>query len=200
VVVKAENGGEEPEKGEYDLGKLRSRDAGTFAAIVREYQDMVYNLALRMVRDRELAEDLSQEVFLKVHRGLPSFQGQSSLSTWIYRITCNVVVTEMQKARHRYETIALDEIESEIAYHKRGENPAAGPLEKMERAETAHLLEALLGRLEPRKRMVLTLYYQGGRTYAEIGEILGIPIGTVKTLLFRAKQELRILFEKEAER
>ena len=65
---------------------------------------MVFNLALRMVRDRELAEDLTQEVFVKVYQGLPGFGGRSSLSTWIYRIAFNTVMSEMEKARYRYET------------------------------------------------------------------------------------------------
>jgi RNA polymerase sigma-70 factor (ECF subfamily) len=195
--VNGENGGVDPESAEGFLATLRSGDHTAFAILVERHQDMVYNLALRMVKDRELAEDLSQETFVKVYRGLPSFKGHSSLSTWIFRIAYNVAVTELEKARHRYEAVALEEVESGMEPHGAGAGEPGGPLEEMERTEMVRIVERLIEKLDPQKRSVLTLYYQGGRSYKEICDIMEIPMGTVKTLLFRAKEELRDLYGKE---
>ena len=150
-----------------------------------------------MVKDRELAEDLAQEAFVKVYRGLPSFKGHSSLSTWIFRIAYNVALTELEKARHRYEAVPLEEAESGMESHGTGARETGGPVEEMERAEMVRLLERLIEKLDPQKRSVLTLYYQGGKSYKEICDIMDIPMGTVKTVLFRAKEELRDLCGKE---
>jgi RNA polymerase sigma-70 factor (ECF subfamily) len=180
------------ERNDAFLDRLRAGDRKAFAAFVEEHQDMIYNLVLRMVRDRELAQDLAQEVFLKAYRGLASFRGGSTLATWVYRIAYNTAVTELQRARYRYERTDLDDPETEMTADP--VDPSADPLARLEQSDAAARLQELIGRLKPRQRTALLLHYQGGRTYEEIAEIMDIPMGTVKTALFRAKDTLRKLF------
>jgi RNA polymerase sigma-70 factor (ECF subfamily) len=151
---------------------------------------MVYNLALRMVHDRELAEDLSQVVFMKAHKGLISFRGGSSLSTWIYRIAYNTAVSELQRARYRYEKPEHDDTDVESS-HPAHEPAAPDPLSILERTEAAQRVRRLIDRLKPQQRLALLLYYQGGKSYIEISEIMEIPMGSVKNTIFRAKDSLR---------
>lgn len=178
------------------LEKLRSREREAFRLLVEMHQDMVWNLALRMVKQRELAEDLSQEIFLRVYKALPSFRGGSSLSTWIYRITWNVVMTEMQKPCHRDRMEALDEIVEDSARSVHSVHPASDPLSELERSDTSRRVNELMERLAPRQKMALALFYQGGKSYKEISQIMDVPMGTVKTLVFRAKESMRAMLAK----
>lgn len=182
--------------------KLRSRDRKAFEALVDEHQNMVYTVCLRVAKDADLAADLAQEVFMKVYRALPSFRGESELSTWIYRIAYNTAVSEIAKARYRYEVIGT-EIQEESAASESDSAPAgeggaavfAAPtqLDELERQDRMELVERLIELLNPDQRMVVTLYYQAERSYREIARIMDVPIGTVKTLLFRAKERMRRL-------
>jgi len=174
------------------LDKLVSGDGEAFRELVSRYSQIVYNISLRMVRDRELAEDLTQEVFVKVYKALPRFRKRSKLSTWLYRIAYNTSMTEMEKARYRYE---MDDIED---VRLQGKLDSARDfdnniLDRLERKELASMVESLIEKLKPEQRMVLTLHYAGEKSYKEISEIMGLPMGTVKTLLFRAKACLRAM-------
>jgi RNA polymerase sigma-70 factor (ECF subfamily) len=173
------------------LDRLKTGDRDAFNVLVADYSEMVFNLALRMVRARELAEDLTQEVFVKVFKGLPGFRGRSSLSTWIYRIAYNTAVSEMEKVRYRYETTDLDDLDSTVKSDTAFAESSGDFLDAIDRSETVQKLNHLIEELKPEQKWAMTLYYMGDKTYEEISEIMGAPMGTVKTLLFRAKSELR---------
>jgi RNA polymerase sigma-70 factor (ECF subfamily) len=174
------------------LDKLVSGDEEAFRKLVSRHSQIVYNISLRMVRDRELAEDLTQEVFVKVYKALPRFRRRSKLSTWLYRIAYNTAMTELERARYRYE---MDDVEDERLQGKLDSAREFNDniLDKLERDELAARVESLIEKLNPEQRMVMTLYYNGEKSYKEISEIMGLPMGTVKTLLFRAKAGLRAM-------
>jgi RNA polymerase sigma-70 factor (ECF subfamily) len=199
LLVNSQINGVDLDRDEAFLERLRSGDREAFSTLVDMNQDMVYNLTLKMVRDRELAEDLSQEVFIKVYRALPSFGGRSRLSTWIYRIAYNVSVTELQKARHRYERTDIDEPAGEETPGMVQVSGAVDPHEELERSEMMRRVAELIEKLKPQQRLAILLYYQGERSYEEISEVMKLPMGTVKTLLFRAKEALRDLCRAEGE-
>ena len=160
---------------------------------------MVYNVALKITGDGELAEDLCQETFIKIFRGLSSFRGESSLSTWIYRIVYNVSMSEMKKARYRQEG-SRGENRDHGNRREQTDSHAPGatdPLRELERMELKQTMAGLIRRLAPRQRLAILFRYQGEKSYQEISEIMELPIGTVKTLLFRAKDSLRELMRKE---
>jgi RNA polymerase sigma-70 factor (ECF subfamily) len=194
--LKRAEGTADLDRDEAFLDQLRVRDHRAFERLVDAFGPMVYNLVLRLVRDRDLAEDLTQEIFIRIYGGLPRFRGGSRLSTWIYRITHNAAMNELQKARYRREGLGLDEIgPGEPA----GADFTEDPLERVERDESRRRMARWIEELRPEQRSALTLYYSAGKNYREIADILEVPIGTVKTLLYRAKKELRGRLRKERE-
>ncbi|MBI1840533.1 MAG: RNA polymerase sigma factor [Verrucomicrobia bacterium] len=156
-----------------------------FERIVAEFKGRIFGLSFSMTHDAALAEDLTQDVLLKVWKALPGYNsGQASLSTWIYTITRNTCLTEL-KRRSRGPTVSLDAPEMERVAEAL-ESLTAPPAEAGVESET----QALLSRLHPRHRQILVLFYMEQKAYGEMAAMLGIPLGTVKTLLFRARREL----------
>jgi RNA polymerase sigma-70 factor, ECF subfamily len=147
-----------------------------FELIVTAYKDRVFGLAYSMVGEVTAAEDVTQEVFLKVWRAVPNFEARSSLSTWIYAITRNTCLN-FRATAHQRASARRDYSERELR------SPSRDP-------DAPLLVEELLRKLPPEYRRVLTLYYLGDHSCEEVGNRLDMPIGTVKTYLHRAKRLL----------
>ena len=156
-----------------------------FELLVDRYQDKVFHLALSLMRDRQLAEDMAQEVFMRIWRGLAGYSGAASLSTWIYAVGRNTCLSELKRRALRPRLLM-----EESALDRAADTPVAAP-----GSEAALDVKVLLDRLPERYRQALTLYYLEERSYQEVAEILGVPMGTVKTFLHRAKKELVELSE-----
>lgn len=164
-----------------------SHDA--FRELVTRYQRPVFSIVVRMVRDRSDAEDLAQEVFVKVYRALGSYDPKRKLSSWIFKIAHNAAIDHLRR-----QGLATVPLEGE------GEEPgpadfvadagAETPEAAAERGDLARAFEAGLGRLRPEYREVLVLRFQEGLAYEEIAEVTGLPLGTVKTHLHRARKAL----------
>jgi RNA polymerase sigma-70 factor, ECF subfamily len=152
--------------------------------LLPRYRDRVFRLAWSMLRDEATAEDMAQDVFVRVWRALPSFHGEASLSTWIYAITRNRCLTELKRRASR-PTISMHDPNVEETLDTIPAMQVAAS-----EAGTTQDVEALLAELPERYRRVLTLFYLEQRKYEEVAEMLGLPMGTVKTFLFRAKREL----------
>ena len=155
-----------------------------FAPLLECFKDRVFRLAFSILRNETHAEDATQEVFLKIWKGLPAYHGGASLSTWIYAITRNTCFTEL-KRRARRPTVSLQEPEMEAAS---GWIPALQCADPEPGSESD--VEVLLSKLPENYRRVITLFYLESKAYQEVALMLDIPLGTVKTLLFRAKKEL----------
>jgi RNA polymerase sigma-70 factor (ECF subfamily) len=155
-----------------------------FAPLLECFKDRVFRLAFSILRNETHAEDATQEVFLKIWKGLPAYHGGASLSTWIYAITRNTCFTEL-KRRDRRPTVSLQEPEMEAAS---GWIPALQCADPEPGSESD--VEVLLSKLPENYRRVITLFYLESKAYQEVALMLDIPLGTVKTLLFRAKKEL----------
>ncbi len=154
-------------------------DERAFGELVDRYKDLVYGMVTRLSGDRSQVEDLAQDVFLKVHRGLPYFRGEARLATWIYRIVANVCVQARTKRR---EVTATDELPD------RGAADASfSDLELRDRLEKA------IAQLPDQYRLLIAAHYLQGVQYEALAEALNIPLGTVKTHLYRAKRQLREL-------
>lgn len=155
-----------------------------FGLLLERFKEKVFRLAFSILRNETHAEDAVQDVFVRIWKGLASYHGGASLSTWIYTITRNTCLTEL-KRRGRHPTVSLQEPEMEAASDfvpaLRSADPEAGL--EMD-------VEVLLAKLPDNYRQVITLFYLEQKAYEEVAEMLGIPLGTVKTLLFRAKKEL----------
>ena len=174
-------------------------DEQAFAEIVDRYKVMVYSIVARVVQDSEVAEDLAQEVFLRVYRGLRSFRGKSKLSTWIYKIAYRVCLEELKRPHRRHPITSLDGVSDDAEREPTRELVYAADA-AFDQIDLSESMDHWLGTLPPHYRMAITLYYLGDRSYLEIAEVMGVPIGTVKTYLHRAKRALkdRILREGKA--
>jgi RNA polymerase sigma-70 factor (ECF subfamily) len=171
------------------IARCREGSDTAFAELVDAFKSLVYGVILRSTNDAARADDLAQEVFLKIHRGLPYFLGQARLSTWIYRIVLNVCSEVRIPTRHT----ALDDITpgTELTRGVASRDRAFGDVELRDRMDKA------LARLPPHARFLVSAHYLDGKKYEELAEALGMPVGTVKTHLFRAKRRLRELLETE---
>ena len=170
--------------------RAKRGDQDAFEQLVLDNQNRIYSLALRLMGDREEAADLAQEVFLKAWQGLPTFQGESSFSTWLYRLTSNVCIDALRRNRRRQavaETVSLDDDDSWI-------EPAdweGDPQRLLERAELSRAVERGLEALPDHFRQVLVLRELSGLSYQEIGTAMELDLGTVKSRIARARVALR---------
>ncbi len=151
-----------------------------FGILVERYERAVYHLAVRTLHDGEEAKDATQEAFFKAYRALRTFRPGAKFSTWIFTIAYHACCDRLAK-RKRYSG---DELPDRA-------DPAAGPQECAETADEARRLRAAIDALPEKYRTVITLFHLQNRQYEEIAEVLGLPMGTVKTHLFRAKELLR---------
>lgn len=168
-------------------------DEDACTRLVTDHQRMVYQLALHLLGDPQEALDLSQEVFLRVFQVLPQFRGQSSLRTWIYRIVVNHASNRQRwwRRRHRAQQVPLDEqtaTHGEIAESRN----FAQPDRVLQQRETAGLVWGALDRLPFDQRAVIVLREIDGLSYEEIATSLGVVVGTVKSRLARARENLRV--------
>lgn len=159
--------------------------------LLPRYRDKVFRLSFSMLRERAMAEDTTQDIFLRVWRALPGFAGQSQLSTWIYAIAKNACLSELRKRR---PTVSLDQSDEEDSY-----NPAVAALAAPEADDSATVsVGQLLEQLPERYRQAVVLFYMEDKSYEQTATSLGLPLGTVKALLHRARKRL-IELTKEAE-
>lgn len=168
-----------------------------FRELVRRYERPVFSLIYRMVRDRETAEDLSQDTFIKVLNHIDRYRPEFKLSSWLFKIANNVAIDALRK--RQLDTISMDgsphaataaEIEaSSFDVEARQESA----LEELEAKEIGAAIEEAIAQLRPEYRSCILLRHVEGRSYEEIATTLDLPLGTVKTYIHRARNELRIL-------
>jgi RNA polymerase sigma-70 factor (ECF subfamily) len=160
-----------------------------FGTLVERYERAVYYLALRTMREAEEAKDAAKEAWIKAYRALASFRPGAKFATWIFTICYRVCCDRLAK-RKRF----TGEEPPDVA------DPAAGPEQAVEAADDALRLRAAIAALPEKYRVVITLFHLQGRQYEEIAAVLDLPLGTVKTHLFRAKDLLRAALGPTAQR
>ena len=169
--------------------RAKRGDRRAFRMLVDRHKHMVFNVALRMLRNREDAEDAAQEAFLRAFRSIGTFRGQAKFSSWLVRIAINVSLSFAERAYTKQTFVEFHEEADGAGPHLTNENMS--PEEIATRKDFGERIRALVGTLPPRYRAVITLYYLEERSYQEVADILEIPLGTVKTHLHRAKEHLR---------
>jgi RNA polymerase sigma-70 factor (ECF subfamily) len=164
------------------IERCRTGDDIAFGELVERYKHLVYGMVWRLAGDRSQTDDLAQEVFLKVYRGLPYFRGEARLSTWIFRIVSNVC----SEARGRHTA----KVQGAPPLREPGRSDGAfADLELRDRLDKA------IAQLPEQYRFLIAAHYLDGVQYEALAEALDIPIGTVKTHLYRAKRRLRELLQ-----
>jgi RNA polymerase sigma-70 factor (ECF subfamily) len=164
------------------IARARRGDPSAFEEIVRLYQRRVYGVALRIVRAHDVADDVTQEAFLRAWRSLDRFDLERPFGPWVCRIAANLAVNHVRSPRAREEGLPDGHAET------RSSGP--GPLGALLDAEGARVLETAMGQLPQEQRAVLVLRVVEDLSYAEIAETLGISPGTVMSRLFRARERL----------
>jgi RNA polymerase sigma-70 factor (ECF subfamily) len=166
-----------------------------FRELVRRYERPVFSLVYRMVRDRETAEDLAQDAFIKVLNHIDRYSPEFKFSSWIFKIANNVAIDHLR--RRRIDTISMDgsphaasaaEVDAS-SFDLAAEQESA--LDELAAKELGSAIEAAIGRLRPEYRACIMLRHVEGRSYEEIASTLDLPLGTVKTYIHRARHELR---------
>jgi RNA polymerase sigma-70 factor (ECF subfamily) len=168
-----------------------------YRELISRYQRPVFSLIFRMVRDRELAEDLAQETFVKVLNAIDSYRPEYKFSSWIFKIANNASIDHLRK--RSLDTLSLDgspHAESADAIEATTlqiGDQAESALDEVTSRELGSQIEEAIAQLRPEYRSCIILRHVDGRPYEEIAEMLDLPLGTVKTYIHRARNELRIL-------
>lgn len=180
----------------------RRGDPGALTDLLKSYQKRVYGICYRMVGHREDAADLTQDALIRVLEGLPSYDGRSKLSTWVFRVTMNCCLSHLRKAKVR-QAGSLDEPvdATGLARHQKlpdQREPAAE--QRIEQEEQRAALFRALAALDPDARAMLVLRDLQDLDYQQLADVLSVPVGTVKSRLFRARAALRGAAEVELDR
>jgi len=157
---------------------------------VRDHQEMVFRTLLRLTGSRENVDDLAQDVFLRLYRALPTFRGESLITTYLYRITVNVAQDEW-KRRRRDDRSHVSLSDETSAWEDRLPHPDRNAEQQLQEREFQQSVEEQLQRLSQIERTILILYHQEERSYEQIAYTLGLPLGTVRTHLHRGRKKLR---------
>ncbi len=176
------------EQNDTQLVKASQRgDQQAFALLVQRHQQRVFALSMRLLQDTEEAKEATQEAFLAAWQGLPRFRGDALFSSWLYRIAYHCCMHVLDCRRR--EQLLREEMEAEQMRFDMGKEQQA--MKNIERHDQQGMLRENLEQLPPKYRMVLGLRYLQDRTYEEMADILAMPLGTIKTQLFRAKHLLK---------
>ena len=173
---------------------LRSQqgDVRAFDELVEKYHGKIYGLTYNMTSNREDAEDLTQEVFVKAFEALPRFRGNSSFYTWLYRIAVNKTIN-YRKKRNRKRTLSLDQFDQEIkgddVYHDL--TAKGSPLRSMSLSELQEKLNEALQHLSEKHRTVVVMHDMQGIPHEEIAKVVKASVGTVRSRLFYARRQMQ---------
>jgi RNA polymerase sigma-70 factor (ECF subfamily) len=157
-----------------------------YADLVKRHQRFVFTLAMRFAKNREDAEEIAQDCFIKAYRSLSAFQRQSKFSTWLYSIVYTTAMTFLRKRR-----VDTDSIDDENTYIQLENSSSSPDVNSAENKSRSYYLNQAITQLMPDDAAIITLFYMGEQSLDEIGKTLGIETNTVKVKLFRARQRLK---------
>ncbi|NDV17079.1 sigma-70 family RNA polymerase sigma factor [Muricauda sp. TY007] len=176
------------------ISEIRKGNARAFSDLVDSYKDLVFTLSIRMLGNREEAEEVSQDVFIKVYKSLPTFKGDSKLSTWMYRIAYNTCLDRIRKIKKKRTHTDLEHID-QIAYAD-----LDTAFQKMVETERSELINKCLSQLSAEDAGVLTLFYLEEKNLQEMEKATNLPVNTLKVRLFRARKRLASIMEKNVKK
>ncbi|MFQ5810297.1 MAG: sigma-70 family RNA polymerase sigma factor [Armatimonadota bacterium] len=174
--------------------RAREGDVEAFARLAAQYKDRIYNYVARLCGDRSEAEDLTQEVFIRAFVAMRRFRGTATFQTWLYKIATNIALDALRRRRRAgLPALSLDApIETEESPVERElANASKDPHETAATRELQHEVHQAITGLSEKLRVVIVLFDIQGLSYEEIADVLGLPLGTVKSRLFNARMALR---------
>lgn len=168
-------------------------DTNAFSVLVDRYKDLVFTLSLRMMKNREEAEEVSQDTFIKTYKSLHKFKGDSKFSTWIYKVAYNTCLDRLKKNKKHFNDVEIDEFtEHQI-------KTIDNALDIMEQEEYNKTIQDCLTLLPNEDSFLLTLYYFENHSLEEISEIVGITANNVKVKIFRSRKKLATILKHKLE-
>ena len=170
---------------------IRGQESG-FEELVKRYQRPITAYVFRMLGDYDLSLDVTQDVFIKVYNSLDKYRPEYKFSTWIYRIAHNAAIDHMR--RNSMQTSSIETENADGAYELQLESSLPSPEKDRERSEWRAEIDAVVKCLPPSYRDLIVLRHSQELSYDEIAEVTGLPLGTVKNRLFRAREMMRELF------
>ncbi|MEO6150096.1 MAG: RNA polymerase sigma factor [Mucilaginibacter sp.] len=177
-----------------DIELIEQTLAGNQSAytdLVKRHQRFIFTLAMRFAKNREDAEEIAQDCFIKAYRSLTAFQGQSKFTTWLYSIVYTTAMSFLRKKR-----LDTDSIDDEATYIQVENKPSGYDENNVENRSRSYYLNQAIGQLLPDDATIITLFYKGEQSLEEIARALGISANTVKVKLFRARQRLKEKLER----
>ncbi len=171
------------------IDAINKGDTKAYTQLVNRYKDLVYTLAIRMVRNREEAEEVAQDTFIKVFKSLDKFKGDSKFSTWIYKVTYNTCLDRIKKNKKHLNDVPIDE----FTFNKL--ETIDNALDNLIKEEKNRLIKNCINKLPEDSSALLTLFYFEDLSLEEISKIINIEANTVKVKLFRARKKLAVILE-----
>ena len=178
------------------IERIRGGEKHIYASLIDRHKDQAMTLAMRILKNREDAEEAAQDAFVRAYYALGKFEGASSFSTWLYRIVYNVCLTRVSRRR---EEILQIEYDDEIDHKERASATWWSSLASLEQKDMISVIKGIIDAMPAKYSSILSLFYFQELTYEEIVEVTRLPLGTVKVQLFRARTMLHRQLEKELE-
>lgn len=175
------------------INRILNGDTAAFSILVDQYKILVFTLALRMLKNREEAEEVAQDTFIKIFKSLSKFKGDAKLSSWIYRVTYNTCLDSLKKRKKEYNTVAIDE------YTEHQVKTVDNALDKLEASERKQAVKDCIERLPSEDSFLMTLYYFEELSLEEISKIIGLTTNNVKVKLFRSRKKLATILKTQLE-
>jgi RNA polymerase sigma-70 factor (ECF subfamily) len=175
------------------INQIIGGDTQAFSVLVDVYKDLVFTLAIRMLKNREEAEEVSQDTFIKIYKALPKFKGESKLSTWIYKVAYNTCLDQIKKNNRRYDEVAIDSFsENQI-------KTLDNALDALEEKEQQKIIQECLQQLASKDSFLLTLFYFEELSLEEISKVVNMEANTVKVNIHRARKRLGNILKQKLE-
>lgn len=175
------------------IDKIIGGDTNAFAVLVNRYKDFVFTLALRMVKNREEAEEVSQDTFIKTFNSLHKFNGDSKFSTWLYKIAYNTCLDRLKKQKRAQNIVSIDE------YTEHQVKAIENVLDQIEEQERKQTIQDCINLLPSDDAFLLSLFYFEELSLEEISKVIGIKVNHVKIKLFRSRKKLTAIFKERLE-
>ncbi len=173
----------------YYIERILKGDVNAYTSLVEKYQHMVYTLAMRMLKSKEKAEEVSQDAFVKAYTNLDSFQGKAKFSTWLYKIVYFGCLDELKKTKRSFNPEDIEKVPNiELDNTKSG-------LERLEDADRSQLIKDAIAKLNEDEQVILTLFYFEEQSLKELSQILDMTPNNVKVKLFRARKKMAELLK-----
>ena len=168
--------------------RVQAGDDRAFDLLFMRYQHKINNLVARFVRTSEDVEDITQEAFIKAYRALPRFRGESAFYTWLYRIAVNTANNHLASASRRLQQVEIEAEGAETGEVAQALTDPDDPEGSLRSDQLRHAISHAIEALPPDLRSALTLREFDGLSYAEIADVMGCPVGTVRSRIFRARE------------